>query len=83
MIFDHLFGTYAKEDPDLLRGKFGVHECESRTNPVHVLAEGWLLLMRELRRERNWRRRFARLLYRPGYRAAPAEETALNDREAA
>lgn len=67
MVFDHVFGTYAKEDPELLRGRYGVHGWESRFNPLKVLTDGWLHLIRECRREVSWRQRLGRLLMRPGY----------------
>jgi sterol desaturase/sphingolipid hydroxylase (fatty acid hydroxylase superfamily) len=59
MIWDHLFGTYQGERPELVT-RFGLlHPRSSPINPFVIAYEGFLNLWRQLRRIATWRGRFA------------------------
>jgi hypothetical protein len=59
MIWDHLFGTYQGERPELVT-RFGLlHPRSSPIDPFVIAYEGFLNLWRQLRRIATWRGRFA------------------------
>lgn len=71
MIFDRLFGTYQREDP-AIEIKYGLVTRENFHNPLRVAFGGYLKLVRELWRARNWHDRWNLLIKPPGWSSAPA-----------
>jgi sterol desaturase/sphingolipid hydroxylase (fatty acid hydroxylase superfamily) len=59
MVWDHLFGTYQAERPDITN-RYGLsHPRSSAANPFVIAYEGMLDLVRGVMRARTWRERFS------------------------
>ena len=65
MIWDHLFGTYQAERPDI-KIRYGLsHPRSSATNPLVIAYEGALDILKDVARATSWRERFQRLFGPP------------------
>lgn len=65
MIWDQIFGTYARERADLTITYGLVHPINS-LNPLRVAAHEWIAMARDVARARTWRDRVRQLFGRPG-----------------
>jgi sterol desaturase/sphingolipid hydroxylase (fatty acid hydroxylase superfamily) len=70
MIFDRFFGTYQPEDPRI-EISYGLVTQEYSLNPLWVAYGGFVKLIRDLCKARNWRERWDLLIKPPGWAPAP------------
>ncbi len=74
IVFDRLFGTFAREEPETPVVYGLVHPIGS-ANPLRVAFNEWAVMARDIARTRSWRGRLRQVFGRPGEEpAAPAEE---------
>ncbi|MBN9509190.1 MAG: sterol desaturase family protein [Alphaproteobacteria bacterium] len=65
IIWDRLFGTFAKEQPEIVITYGLVHPVGS-LNPFSILFHEWIAMARGVVRAQSWRERLAQLFGRPG-----------------
>ena len=65
MIWDHLFGTYQAERPDIAIRYGLVHARSKPNNPLNVAYEGLVEMVKSVLRAGSWRERAVRLLGPP------------------
>ena len=65
MIWDHLFGTYEAERPDI-KIRYGLsHPRSSPTNPIVIAYEELWRMLKEVASARSWRERVRSVLGPP------------------
>lgn len=65
IIWDRLFGTFARQRPETALTYGLAHPIASR-NPVMLMFHEWIAILRDLRRARSWREALRRAFGRPG-----------------
>jgi sterol desaturase/sphingolipid hydroxylase (fatty acid hydroxylase superfamily) len=75
IIWDRLFGTFAKERPKTPITYGLVHPVNS-LNPVRIVFHEWIAIARDVGRARSWQQRLEYLFGRPGDGVAPGNRSA-------
>lgn len=74
IIWDRLFGTFAREQPQIAIA-YGLAHPIGSMNPVRIALHEWGAMAADVRRARSWRERFRQLFGRPGVSLLLVEET--------
>ena len=72
IVFDRLFGTF---EPEVEPVRYGITKPVASYNPLRIAAAEYLAIARDMRADRRWSHRLARLVRGPGWspdRPAPA-----------
>ena len=77
-IFDHLFGTYQKED-DSIKIKYGLVKPITSKNPFIIAFREWYLLFRDIKRVRKFSDGIKYLYSYPGWHPDKSEHYPNDD----
>jgi sterol desaturase/sphingolipid hydroxylase (fatty acid hydroxylase superfamily) len=73
IVFDRLFGSF---EPEVEKVRYGITKPIDSYNPFWVAIHEYVAIVRDMRRDRSWGDRLARLVRGPGWSPAPAGEAA-------
>lgn len=69
IVFDRLFGTF---EPEVEPVRYGITKPVSSYNPLRIATTEYVAIARDMRADRRWSHRLARLVRGPGWSPAPA-----------
>jgi sterol desaturase/sphingolipid hydroxylase (fatty acid hydroxylase superfamily) len=72
IIFDRLFGTFAREEE---APRYGLVSPHQHLNPVQIAFHEWQRMLSDIWHAKGFRERLFYVFARPGWRPAPAEDT--------
>jgi sterol desaturase/sphingolipid hydroxylase (fatty acid hydroxylase superfamily) len=73
IVFDRLFGSF---EPEVEKVRYGITKPIDSYNPFWVAIHEYVAIVQDMRRDRSWGDRLARLVRGPGWSPAPAGEAA-------
>ena len=70
IVFDRLFGSF---EPEVEKVRYGITKPINSYNPFWVAAHEYVAIVRDMRGDRRWSHRIARLVRGPGWTPAATE----------